>query len=335
MPQEASIVLTGLNKTFLSRAPNTGNIIHRIHQYLRPTLQELKAVKDISFHIQKGERVAFIGPNGAGKSTTIKMMTGILYPTSGAISVLGLTPWKDRNQLAYRIGTVFGQRSQLWYHLPVGATLDLLAKIYSLPEKTYRQRRQDLTERFGLQRFMDRPVKQLSLGERMRCEIVASLLHKPEVLFLDEPTIGLDINAKSAIRDLIKEMGQVDGTTIFLTSHDTGDVESVCDRVLVVNNGELLLDEQMADLKQKFIDKKIVKIITDSPFVADHALNPYLLTRETHGMTFGINPQQIPLDRMISQLMQTYQIKDLSIEDPPMEDIIRKIYQKFEPAVVP
>lgn len=335
MPQPYSIVLAGLNKTFLSRAPATGNVRDRVRRYLRPSYQELQAVKDISFQIQKGERVAFIGPNGAGKSTTIKMMSGILYPTSGTISVLGLIPWKDRNQLAYRIGTVFGQRSQLWYHLPVGATLDLLAKIYSLPDGTYRQRRQDLVERFRLQKFIDRPVKQLSLGERMRCELVASLLHKPEVLFLDEPTIGLDINAKAAIRDLIKEMGQVDGTTIFLTSHDTGDVESVCDRVLVVNNGELLLDEKMGDLKQKFIEKKIVKIVTDTPLVPNHALNQYLLAQESHAMTFAINPQHLPLDQMISQLIQAYQIKDLSIEDPPLEDIIRKIYQNFERNITP
>lgn len=182
-------------------------------------------MRGLSFTISRGERVAFIGPNGAGKSTTIKMLSGILYPTAGDISILGHTPWKDRRTMAYKIGTVFGQRSQLWYHLPAGDTFDLLASAYAIDRDDYKKRRAYLADVFHLEPLLNRPVRQLSLGERMRCEIAASLLHKPEILFLDEPTVGLDITARTAIRDLIRDASEQDGTTILLTSHDTGDME--------------------------------------------------------------------------------------------------------------
>lgn len=205
-----------------------------------------QAVEGITLSVAAGEAVAFIGPNGAGKSTTIKMLTGILKPTSGYARVLGLDPWRDRTKLVRQIGAVFGQRSQLWLHLAPADSFDLLAEIYSLSKSDYRKRRDMLVERFDLGRFLHSPVRKLSLGERMRAEIAASLLHKPKLLLLDEPTIGVDVVARHRLRELISEWNREEGVTVFLTSHDTGDIESVARRVIVINHGRVILDDALA-----------------------------------------------------------------------------------------
>ncbi len=214
-----AIKVQQLTKTFVTREKQPG-LRGSIRAFLRPVRRETHAVKSITFGVEEGERVAFIGPNGAGKSTTIKMLVGILYPTSGQAQVLGKTPWRERKRLAYEIGTVFGQKSQLWYHLPPADSFDLLARIYELDGVAYRQRLAHLVELFEVGDYLQVPVRKLSLGERMRCEIAASLLHRPRILFLDEPTIGLDVVVKQRIRDLILELNQQEGVTIFLTSHD-------------------------------------------------------------------------------------------------------------------
>lgn len=212
---------------------------------------EVVSVDSVSFTVPEGQALAFIGPNGAGKSTTIRMLTGILTPTSGNARVLGFTPWKDRSKLAFQIGAVFGQRSQLWYHLPAGDTFDLLAKIYNLNPIEYRKRRNELVERFELGPLLDVPVRKLSLGQRMRAEVAASLLHKPRLLLLDEPTIGLDINARHQLRELIRDWNRSEGLTVFLTSHDTGDIESVAERVIIINHGRLVLDDTVDNLRNR------------------------------------------------------------------------------------
>ncbi len=324
------IKITDISKSFKTKAPAQGSLLNRFRRYFRPVYQDIEAVRHLNFEVKRGERVAFLGPNGAGKSTTIKMMAGILYPTVGDIQVLGMTPWLQRQELSFRIGTVFGQRSQLWYHLPASDTFDLLAKIYNLDRQVYRQRLGSLVERFGLGNLLARPVKQLSLGERMRCEIVGSLLHKPDILFLDEPTIGLDVTAKAIIRDLIKEMSQQDGTTVFLTSHDTGDVENVCDRVLVINHGELLLDEVMSQVKRRFVTEKIVKVAVDNGLGDLKGVEGRLLHREPHQLTYALNTRETSVEKFLGQMIQVVTIKDLSVEDPPMEDIVRKIYESVE-----
>jgi ABC-2 type transport system ATP-binding protein len=209
------------------------------------------------------------GPERRGKSTTLKILAGVLQPSAGRVRVLGLEPGRDRTALAYRIGVVFGQRSQLWSHLPAADTFDLLARIYELEPAEYRRRRDDLVASFEIARVVEQPVRQLSLGERMRCELVASLLHRPEILFLDEPTIGLDVVAKATIRDLLRERGRVDGCTILLTSHDTGDMEGVCERVLVIHHGRLLLDRSLDTLRTGFIAKKRVSVVTEEPELLD------------------------------------------------------------------
>ena len=198
----------------------------------------------------------FLGPNGAGKSTTIKMLTGILHPTSGEAKVLGLTPWREREKLAFRIGAVFGQKSQLWYHLPPIDTFDLISRIYELNRSDYLTRRDDLIDRFELGPYLHTPVRKLSLGERMRCEIAGSFLHRPQLLFLDEPTIGLDVVVKQRIRELIRELNRDEGTTVFLTSHDAGDMEELCSRAVVIHHGGILLDAPVDRLKREVLNRK-------------------------------------------------------------------------------
>ena len=219
-----AIEVRGLRKVFQLRQAGEG-FRGAVRSLFRPAKREILAVDDIGFTIAPGERVAFVGPNGAGKSTTIKILSGILHPSAGEARVLGLRPWREARQLAFRIGTVFGQRSQLWLHLPPGDSFDLLARIYEIDPATYRRRRADFVEAFEIGTLLRQPVRQLSLGQRMRCELVASLLHAPEILFLDEPPIGLDVTAKAVIRDLIREQSRRDGQTLLFTSHDTGDME--------------------------------------------------------------------------------------------------------------
>ena len=257
-----AIKIDRLSKTFIATESFPG-ILGALKGLFYARKFEICAISALSFEIKTGERVAFIGPNGAGKSTTIKMLTGILHPTSGKIEVLGLVPWKDRHALGYQIGTVFGQRTQLWYHLPPSDTFELLSKIYEIDPKTYQNRLEELVALFEIGHLLGKPVRQLSLGERMRCEIVASLLHKPKILFLDEPTIGLDINAKLMIRGLLNKLSKEHGTTLFLTSHDTADIEQVCDRVIVLDKGMIITDSSLRDLKKTYMKKKILSLVTE------------------------------------------------------------------------
>lgn len=272
------------------------------------------AVNNLSFDIDKGEKVAFIGPNGAGKSTTIKMLSAILYPTSGSAKILGLTPWENSKKLAYDIGTVFGQRSQLWYQLPVEDSFHLLGKIYDIPEYPFKKRLLNLVKLFEIKDLLKQPTKSLSLGQRMRCEIVASLLHNPKILFLDEPTIGLDVTAKAILREVIKKQADKEETTLLLTSHDTDDMEKVCNRVIVINKGKLIFDDSVQKLRKSFLKKKYIEIT------------------ESDGNKFKVevdtSKQQIK--DVLAELITKHQIFDMTIENPPMEEIIKEIYTRDE-----
>ena len=254
-----AIDVNQLRKTFVSREKQQG-LQGSLRSLFRPVYREVEAVVGISFAVEQGERVAFIGPNGAGKSTTIKMLVGILHPTSGEARVLGKVPWRERERLAYEIGAVFGQKSQLWYHLPPQDSFDLLARIYELPAADYRRRLAQLVELFEIGDYLAAPVRKLSLGERMRCEIAASLLHKPHILFLDEPTIGLDVVVKQRIRDLILELNQQEQVTVFLTSHDAGDVEALCKRAMVINHGHVIFDGRVSTLKRDYLHHKTISL---------------------------------------------------------------------------
>ena len=221
------------------------------------------AVKDVSFQIEKGETIAFIGPNGSGKSTTIKMMTGILFPNQGSIKVLGLSPQEQRIELTRRIGCVFGQKSNLWFHLPPFDSFKLLGKIYDLDTKKLNERLDELVSAFNLNELIYTPGRKLSLGQRMKCEIVSTLLHKPEVIFLDEPTIGLDIVAKTQIRDELIRLNKKENITVFLTSHDAGDVDQIANRTIVINHGELLYDGSTKELKDHYVHTNRVEVISE------------------------------------------------------------------------
>jgi ABC-2 type transport system ATP-binding protein len=328
MTTSPALIVNDLCKSFRQRVSGKG-FGGTIKAFIKPEMRSVNAVNHLSFTVERGERVAFVGPNGAGKSTTIKILSGILQPTSGKVSVLGFTPSKDRRQMAYRIGTVFGQRSQLWYHLPPEDTFRLLACAYEIEPDTYKKRLSFLTEAFDIAPLLDKPVRQMSLGQRMRCEIVASLLHKPDVLFLDEPTIGLDITARRTIRDLIRDTSDRDGTTVLLTSHDTGDMEQVCSRVIVIDHGSLVIDKPVADLRTTYIRKKIVTLaMQDEAISLKTRAGLQILETAPSRMVLEVDRDLCPIDQVIQDAMAQTLLQDITIEDPPMEEIISAIYRE-------
>jgi ABC-2 type transport system ATP-binding protein len=287
---------------------------------------EIVAVDEISLAVPSGQAVAFIGPNGAGKSTTIKMLTGILFPTSGEARVTGLVPWLERRQLAYRIGAVFGQRSQLWYHLPPRDTFELLARIYDLERSAYRRTRDMLIDRFGLAEFLDTPVRKLSLGQRMRAEVAASLLHEPTVVFLDEPTIGLDVVARQELRDLIREWNRERGVTVFLTSHDAGDVERVVRRVVVINHGRVVLDDKVSTMRREYFGAKVLSARFHAPPEPIDLPGVTTLKATEYAMKLEVDTRIIPIEKAMSAVLRAGSVADISVEDPPLEEIIAHIY---------
>ena len=324
-----AIEVEGLTKTFRAKRKGAG-LAAGVRGLLRPEYTEKAAVEPISFDVERGEMLAFLGPNGAGKSTTIKMLTGILHPSGGRASVLGLTPWRDRQRLAYRIGSVFGQKSQLWYHLPPTDTFELMRRVYELGKGDFLARRDLLIERFRLQPYLETPVRKLSLGERMRCELAAALLHRPEIVFLDEPTIGLDVVVKTHIRELIRELNREEGTTFFLTSHDPGDIEQLCRRAIVINHGRVILDSPVSVLKRELLTHKTVKLELAEAGAARllTAEGATVTERDGTRVTLSVDTATSSIEGVLSSIVGAYTIRDMTIEDPPMEDIIAHIYEK-------
>lgn len=321
------IEVNNLTKTFVATEKQPG-LAGSLRSLLRPNRRETLAVKDITFDVAEGERLAFIGPNGAGKSTTIKMLTGILHPTSGTAQVLGKTPWQARQKLAYEISAVFGQKSQLWYHLPPTDSFDLLAHIYELNPMAYRERLTRLVDLFEISEYMHTPVRKLSLGERMRCEIAASLLHRPRILFLDEPTIGLDVVVKQRIRDLILDLNQQEGVTIFLTSHDAGDVEVLCQRAMVINHGDIIYDGRVDNLKRDYLRAKTISLKLGESWQGFEASGVRLLKHKGYGVKLEADTTVASIDTVIAQLLSRYTIVDINVDNPPMEQIIARIYEE-------
>ncbi len=321
-----AITVTNLSKTFRVKVKEKG-LRGSLHSVLHPTYRQVTAVENISFRVEAGEILAFIGPNGAGKSTTIKMLTGILYPDQGETSVIGINPTTGRKRLSYKIGTVFGQKEQLWTHLTPYDNFKFFSAIYDLKNSEAEARIKELEQVFELTEFINTPVKNLSLGQRIRCEIVASLIHRPEVLFLDEPTIGLDPVVKENIRALIKQMNREYHTTVFLTSHDIGDIEKLCKRIIIVNHGHIVLDDSMERLKYHYLNKKIVEVklreLTD-------------LTDEDGITVIKSKGNQIKLEvdtakREIGdalKLLDADNILDINITSLPLEHIITEIYKE-------
>ncbi len=293
--------------------------------FFNPERKVIKAVDDISFTIKKGESVAFIGPNGAGKSTTIKMLSSILQPTHGEVKVLGLEPLRQRRELAMQIGTVFGQRSQLVYNLPLTASFELTAAMYQVPADVAQERVATLIEQFDLAGFIDQPVRKLSLGQRMRAEVANALIHNPAIIFLDEPTIGLDIVAKRSLREVIKTVNKQQGTTVFLTSHDVGDIEEVCERTMIVNHGKIVLDAKTADLKTDYLRTKKVSVLPEGKakaIVVNGAAGQVIDGR----LVFTVDTAKTPLKKFLQAMLDDVQVADITIEDTPLEDIIHSLY---------
>jgi ABC-2 type transport system ATP-binding protein len=324
--QAPVVDVNGLEKSFVLKQKEPG-LRGSVRSLWKSKTITVPAVSDISFQLQKGELLGFIGPNGAGKSTTIKMLTGILYPSAGQASVLGYTPWKDRRRLGYLIGTVFGQKPQLWYHLPPEDTFRLFAHIYELDMGAYQKRRAFLVDAFQIGDLLQTPVRKLSLGQRMKCEIAASLLHSPQVVFLDEPTIGLDVVAKQQIRDAIRTLNEGGKTTIFLTSHDAGDIENLCRRVIVVNHGKIIFDDRTSVLKRQYLRRKVIDVRFGESLTEPFALPGVTTIKQgAYGLKLEFDSRKLPVDQVVQKVMTTGPCNDINIADPPMEEIIREIY---------
>jgi len=326
----SAVVLEGLSKTFRTKVKAPG-LRGSMASLLRPDYREVPAVRDVSLTVEPGELVAFIGPNGAGKSTTIKMLTGILFPTGGTASVLGLEPWRQRERLAYQIGAVFGQKSQLWYHLPPLDSFNLLARVYELDETAYRTRRNELVAAFGIAGYLTTPVRKLSLGERMRCELAAALLHRPRVLFLDEPTIGLDVLAKRTIRETIRRLNADDQVTVFLTSHDVGDIEELAKRVVVINHGQVIYDHRTSHLRHMLLHTKVIDLLLDGPGTVPLLAGVNVLKHTQVGIKLEVNTEIQPIREVVAKLLEVNNVLDVSVTDPPLERIIGMIYQQEAP----
>jgi ABC-2 type transport system ATP-binding protein len=288
----------------------------------------VKAVDEITFSISRGELVGYLGPNGAGKSTTIKMLTGLLVPTSGDLNVNGYLPWRDRQRYVAKIGAVFGQRTTLWWDLPVIESLELLKYIYRVPSDRFSKNLMEFRRLLELDSFLDVPVRSLSLGQRMRADICAALLHDPILLFLDEPTIGLDVVAKERIRQFIQYINKEHGTTIILTTHDLSDVEKLCDRVLIIDHGRLLYDGGLINLRERFGGSR--KLVVDFAEVYNQVDIDGALVADRDGtrVTYEFERGAITASELIGRLSARFRIRDLEVREPEIEATIRRIYEE-------
>ncbi len=320
-----AIEVKNLSKTFKSKQKEKG-LKGSIKAMFKPNYNEKKAVDDINFSIEKGEILAFIGPNGAGKSTTIKMLTGILFPTNGEISIMGINPVKERKKLSYKIGTVFGQKEQLWIHLTPYDNFKFFGAIYDIPNSIVEKRIKEYSSIFELESFINTPVRSLSLGQRMICEIVASLIHEPEILFLDEPTIGLDPVVKEKIRVFIKRLNKEKKTTIFLTSHDVGDIEKLCKRVIIVNDGHIVLDDSMENLKYHYLNKKVIEAKMNTKLNLDAEEGITILKDKDYNLKLEVDLTKKTISDAI-KMLDPDKIIDINISNTPLETIISSIYK--------
>lgn len=322
MPQ---IVVEELVKTFRIAERDPG-FLGAARGLVRRRWREVCALDGISFSLEPGELVGYIGPNGAGKSTTVKVLAGILVPDSGRCVVQGRVPWSERIAHVSRIGVVFGQHTQLWWDLPVVESFDLLRDIYRLAPREYALARDELVMLLDLGPVLDVPVRQLSLGQRMRCDLAASLLHRPALLFLDEPTIGLDAVAKLAVRDFVLRLNRDRGVTVILTTHDMDDIEALCTRVMVIGDGQILSDGTLEDLRRKVTRERwlIVDLMDEQAQVEDSEAT--VIRREGARVCLRFDPELTPPAALIGRLAAGYAIRDLFVQNPPIEEIIARLY---------
>ena len=331
MIQMLSISAKGLTKEFKVFQSRSG-LIGAFRDLFNRKYQVIRAVDSIDLEIHKGEMVGYIGENGAGKSTTIKMLTGILEPTAGELRVNGYHPHREREKFVQTIGVVFGQRSQLWWDIAVQESFRLLQKVYRVPEEQYQKHMKRMIDVMDIGKLLDQPVRKLSLGQRMRCELVAALIHQPPLLFLDEPTIGLDVLVKNNIRKFLKEINQEFHTTILLTTHDLSDIEALCSRVIVLDQGKIIYDGDLHRLKNEWGSGKTIYLRTAEDLSIDQ------LERITEGLSITWNKQAeremsavlkngISVSTVLSRLVEQVPIQDVQIKEDSTEEIVRKIYQ--------
>jgi ABC-2 type transport system ATP-binding protein len=319
------IVVENLVKTFRvsERAPGLWGALRGV---VRRRHRTVRALDGVSFALDAGELIGYIGPNGAGKSTTVKTLAGILVPDSGRCEVLGRVPWRDRIAHVADIGVVFGQRTQLWWDLPVTESFELLRDIYRVAPPQYRVARDELIALLDLAPLLDVPVRQLSLGQRMRCDLAAALLHAPSILFLDEPTIGLDAVSKLAVRDFIKRLNQERGVTVILTTHDMDDIEALCTRVMVIGDGRILSDGTLSDLRNCVTRERwlTVDLVQADGSIDDP--DATVIRREGHRVCLAFDPQRVSSADLIQRVTRAHAIRDLFVENPPIETIIARLY---------
>jgi ABC-2 type transport system ATP-binding protein len=324
-----AVSVRGLTKVFRTFRREEG-LAAALKSLVRRRLVETVAVSDVTFAIEPGEMVGYIGANGAGKSTTIKMLTGILTPTSGEILCNGFVPYKERTRYVATIGVVFGQRTQLWWDIAVVESFKLLKEIYGLSDADYRERMAVFDRVLGIKAYLQQPVRKLSLGERMRCDLAASLLHRPPLLFLDEPTIGLDVVAKSSVREFLQEINRREGTTVLLTTHDLSDIETLSRRVLVIDHGRLLFDGALSQLRDRILP--VTSVVFDVKTVPEPALLAW------NGLTIaaiGSHRYRVDVDRRslspaaaVKEIINRFDVADISIEEPQIEEVVKRIYRE-------
>ena len=312
-----------LQKTFIVRKKReTGRLLRE--------KETVFALRDLSFVIEKGELVGYIGPNGAGKSTTVKILSGILTPDSGNVSVDGRIPWESRREHVRNIGVVFGQRMQLWWDVPILDSYGLLKEIYRIPDADYRQRQKELTEALQLENLLRTPLRQLSLGQRMRAELCGSLLHRPGLLFLDEPTIGLDAVSKLALRDFLRWENREHGTTILLTTHDMEDIAALCSRVMVLGHGQKLYDGDLPALLEKYDTSRTVTVRFEDPETMPALPEEASLSREGDLVKVVYAPGQIPTPEILEKLQQAGTIREMTIQPQNIDVLIAAMYREMD-----
>ncbi len=323
------IEVKNVSKTFKVSRRRAG-AIGAAANFFVPKFEKKEAVKNISFNIEKGEAVGFIGPNGAGKSTTVKMLSGILHPNSGEIKVGGYIPYKQRKAYVGKIGVVFGQKSQLQWDLPVIDSFELLKAIYSVPDDVYRKNLERFTEMLDMSGFIGQPVRQLSLGQRMRADIVAALLHSPEIVFFDEPTIGVDVVGKETIRAFIRELNRQDGVTMIFTTHDMRDIEKTCRRLIIINEGEKIYDGALSALREMYGTTRRLEVAFSEKVDLPGFENVTVENLENNKKRFTFENNKVQINELMNRILGEYNVRDINISEPDIETIIQKIYTKKE-----
>lgn len=324
MPQ---ILVEGLTKTYRVAERDPG-VLGAVKGLFTRRWRTIDALKGVSFSLERGDLVGFIGPNGAGKSTTIKILSGILQPTGGRCEVDGLTPWKDRIKHVGRIGVVFGQRTQLWWDLPVGDGFDLLRDIYRVDPAAYKKTRDEMVALLRLDKLIDQPVRQLSLGQRMRAEIAAAMLHTPSILFLDEPTIGLDAPSKLAVRDFVKTLNREKGVTVLLTTHDMHDIEALAQRVIVIGNGAILADQPFDTLRTGVLAERrlFIDFAGEAPAIVLDGVRE--VSRDGRALELAFDPKIMPAPALIARITADHAVEDIHVEQPAIEEVIARFYEQ-------